>query len=88
MNEPSTEGLLTDFQFEELVRICAGLRKIQEAIDRLNGFAADTGLPLRQIPTFTLGQMGNDVSKLFFAHELAEKRIRAAAFEAVERMAA
>jgi len=88
MSEPSTEGLLTDFQLEEIIRVCAGLNKIQEAIDRLNALVAASGLTLRAVPSFTLGQMGNDVSRLLFAHELAEKRIAAAAFEAVERMAA
>ena len=88
MDNPSLEGLLDDQQLEQLGRIKIGLYRLKDAIERINALAAETGLPLRPIPDFPLGLMGNDISQLAFSHELAEKRIRAAAFEAVERRAA
>lgn len=84
----SLEGLLTDEQIIELGRIQLGLIKIREAIGRVNSLANESGFSLRAIPDFHLGMMGNDISQLMFSHELAEKRLAAAAFEAVERLAA
>lgn len=86
--EPDITGLLTDDQLCELGRMKAGLFRIRAAIDNLNEAALETGLPLRQIPVFTLGLMSNDISSLAFYHDQAEKRIKAAAFQAVERVAA
>lgn len=83
-----TEGLLTDSLIGELGRIKLGLHRIKEAIERVNNLAADTGLPLRQIPEYHLALLANDISQLAFGHELAEKRIKEAAHSAVERLAA
>lgn len=81
-------GLLTDQELEALGRLKSGLWKIQDAIARINSLAVSTGLPLRQVSEVSVALMANDISSLAFSHELAEQRIRAAAFEAVERHAA
>lgn len=82
------DGLLTCSQIVELGRIRLGLSRIKEAIERINNLAADTGLPLRQVPEYPLALLANDISQLAFAHEQAEKRIKEAAFAAAERLAA
>lgn len=86
--QPDTTGILTDDQLVDLGRIKIGLHKAEEIIERINTLAIDTGLPLRLIPIYPLKLVSNDISMLFFAYEAAEKRICAAAFEAVERMSA
>lgn len=88
MLEPSTEGLLQPDQVVQLGRVLVGIHRIQDAIERVNRLAQETGLPLRQIPEYHAALMGNDISQLFFSHDLAEKRVAAAAFAAVERQAA
>lgn len=88
MSEPSLEGLLTEQQFIDLGRIIIGLHRITDAINRVNAMAQEVGLPLRLIPDYPPALMANDISQLMFSHDLAEKRIAAAAFEAVERRAA
>lgn len=85
---PDTTGILTDDQLADLGRIKISLWKIKDVIDHVNALAIDTGLPLRLIPAYPIALMSNDISRCAYAHETAEKRIRAAAFEAVERMAA
>lgn len=84
----SLEGLLSDEQIIHLGRVQLGLIKIREAIERINSLANESGFSLRTIPDYHLGMMANDISHLMFSHELAEKRLAAAAFEAVERLAA
>lgn len=88
MSEPSLEGLMTDDQIAHLGRIRLGLYKIADAIQRINIMAQESGLPLRLIPDYPPALMANDISQLMFSHDLAEKRIAAAAHEAVERRAA
>lgn len=88
MLEPSTEGLLTPDQFVQLGRVLSGIHRIQDAIERVNKLAQETGLPLRLIPEYHAALLGNDISQLYFSHDLAEKRIASAAFAAVERRAA
>jgi hypothetical protein len=83
--QPDTSDLLTDAQLENLGRIKIRTQKIRDAIARTNQLAVDTGLPLRLVPDFPLGQLLNDISVLVFAHERAENWIRAAAFAAVEK---
>ena len=83
-----TSGLLTDYQLVEFGRIKLGIIRLQEHIDKINHAAAQTGVPLRPIQLFPAVLMANDISQLVHAHELAEKRIAAAAFAAVDRMAA
>ena len=88
MTEPSLEGLLTEQQIVDLGRIVLGIYRIQDVIQRINLLAQETGLPLRLIPEYHAALLGNDISQLMFSHDLAEKRIAAAAFAAVEGLAA
>lgn len=83
-----TDGLLTDDEFARLGRIKAGLFRIEDAIQRVNALAIETGQPMRLIDTFPVALMGNDISIIVGAHERAEKRIAAAARAAVESRAA
>lgn len=85
---PDITGILTDEQFVDLGRIRIGLWKIEELIGIVNSLAADAGLPIRAISTNPIALAENDISRIVYAHEQAEKRIAAAAFAAVERMAA
>lgn len=78
-----TASLLTDEQLEQMGKIKIALEKIQEAADRVNTMSNETGLPLQSIPSFSLGQMANDISNLVFAHNLALAHLQS---EAVERM--
>lgn len=86
--EPDTTGILTDEQLIDLGRIKIALWKIEELIISVNNLALDACLPIRAIPTIPLALAENDISIIVYAHEQAESRIRAAAFAAVERMAA
>jgi len=86
--EPDTTGILTDDQVFDLGRIRIGLDKVEEVIENVNALAIETGLPLRLVPVHPLKLTVNDIVVLMFAHNAAEQRIRAAAFAAVEGMAA
>lgn len=83
-----TTGILTDEEIFDLGRIRIGLDKAEEIIEHINSLSRETGLPLRQIQTYPLKLMSNDISVLMFAHDAAEQRIKAAAFAAVEGVAA
>jgi hypothetical protein len=80
--------MLTDEQLAELGRIKLGILRIQDAIDRVNHIAAQTGLPLRQVALWPAILMANDISLLVHAHEVVVKENRAAAMERLERFAA
>jgi hypothetical protein len=84
MEEPSTEGLLPPEALEAICVIDARLYNHRISIELTNQMAADLGLSLRLIPTFPIGLMGNDISKLLYIHEQAEKRIKKAALAATE----
>ena len=92
--EPSSEGLLTPEELLAVLKLKQFIVRIQDAIDTANheavrsGLARHDGSPLRKIELWPAALLANDLSQVLFAHELAEKRIRAAAFAAVERMAA
>ena len=86
--EPDTAGILSYEQIEDLGRIKIGLGKAEEIIETVNALAIETGLPLRLVQIYPLKLLSNDISVLMFAHEAAEKRIRAAAFSALEMEAA
>jgi len=79
--QPNYSGFLTDEQIVDLGSLKIGLFKIDDLIERVNTLAADTGLPLREIPTYHPKLMSNDISMLFCAHEQALQRIQAAAME-------
>lgn len=79
-----TAGILTDEQLAELGRIVVGCHKIDDAIKRINALALHTGFDLRLMPEYHPILMCNDISRIMYAHGQAEKRIRDAAFAAVE----
>jgi hypothetical protein len=82
-NDPALTDLLSPEELDALGRISTGVMKIKDAVERLNEFAGLSGLPLRPIPYFPLFLVTNDISRLMHAHQLAENRIRTAAFDAV-----
>lgn len=92
--EPSIEGLLTPEELLLVLKLKQFITRIQDAIDTANHEAARSGLtlhdgtPLRKIEMWPAALLANDLSQVMFSHELAEKRIREAAFAAVERLAA
>lgn len=86
--EPDLNGILTDDQLTDLGRIKIGLGKAEELIENVNALATETGLQLRRIEIYPLRLVSNDISILLFAHNSAEERIRAAAFNATELEAA
>jgi hypothetical protein len=83
--EPDTTGILTDDRLIDLGRIKIGLLKIYDLIESVNALAAAAGLEIRPIPTNPVTLAENDISRIVFAHEQAENRIKQAAFAAVER---
>lgn len=77
--------MLTSEDLQNIERLLVGIGRVKDAISRLNDFAIQSGLPLRQVESHTLGLMGNDISMLM----AEDKRARAAMqAEALERMAA
>lgn len=76
---------LSPQELQSLDRILIGLCKIKQAIERLNELSAESGLELRQIETFPLALVGNDISRLRHAHKMILASRQA---EAMERMAA
>lgn len=77
--------MLSGEQLAEIGRIKIALWKIQDAIERANGLIADTGLPIRQIETFTLALPANDLSQLAYGYQMAMQELQG---QAMERMAA
>lgn len=84
LSEPDITGILHDEQLLDIGLIKISLFKIKELIDAVNSLASDNDLSVRQIPDTPLALVHNDLSKIVYAHVQAEKRIRAAAFAAVE----
>lgn len=79
---------LSDEQLLELDRITMALRKIKEAVGRVNGLIADTSLPIRLVQDFTLALPANDISQILFSHELTIKRLNSEAMARLEKAAA
>lgn len=88
LSDEEAQRLLNDQQLLNLGRIKLGILKIKEAIDRANALIAETGLDIRRIPDYHLGMSLNDIGQLAFLHGLAEDKIKKAAQEATERLAA
>lgn len=86
--EPDTTGILHDEQLLDIGLIKISLFKLKEMIDAVNSLASDNGLSIRPIPDTPLALVHNDLSRIVFAHVQAEKRIRTAAFAAVEMVTA
>ncbi|RFC31632.1 MAG: hypothetical protein DID92_2727745640 [Candidatus Nitrotoga sp. SPKER] len=86
--EPDLSGLMTDCQLQDVGRVKVSLFKIKDALDAVNTLIIGSGLSIRLIPGSFVDLMCNDISVLAFAHEQAEKRIRAAALATVESEAA
>lgn len=84
IGEPDLTGLLLDDQLHDIGRVKISLFKIKYAIDAVNTLVVSSGLSVRLISDSFINLMHNDISKIAFAHEQAEKRIRTAAFAAVE----
>lgn len=84
-NKTDHSGYLSDDQLMDLGRLKNGLDEIDVLIDHVNLLVADTGLPLRPIPTYHAKLMANDISMLSYTHQQAVQRIQD---EAIARMAA
>lgn len=78
-------GILSDAEIEILGRLKLGILKIQDAVDRLNKLAKDSGLPLREVPLWPCALMAGDISQLAFAHQLADQRIKDSALAVLEK---
>ncbi len=86
--EPDISGILHEGQLLDIGLIKISLFKIKDLIDAVNSLASDNDLSIRPIPDLPIALAHNDISKIIFAHTQAEKRIRAAAFAAVEMVEA
>jgi hypothetical protein len=83
MSEPDNSDLLTSDQFEALARIRVSCDKCIDVIEKINERAFNLGLPLRNIPNFPFFLVKNDISRLMYAHHIAEEKNRDAAMEKV-----
>lgn len=79
---------LTPDELQRMDRLFRGLSRHRELTEKINAMAKESGLPLRQIPTYPAGLMGNDLSQILFSHNLLVERLRAEALERLGGVAA
>lgn len=84
----AANAILREDEQELLFRIGSAISRARDLFDRVNEAIKESGLPIRVLESFPIGQVSNDICKLWTAHEMAEKNIAAAARAAVEQVAA